>query len=32
MDPGFLKMAELGKKYSLADYLAAFTARASGTW
>src|SRR3954467_10573631 len=28
MDPGFLQMAELGKKYSLADYLAAFTARA----
>ena len=28
MDPGFLEMAELGKKYSLADYLAAFTARA----
>jgi aspartyl-tRNA(Asn)/glutamyl-tRNA(Gln) amidotransferase subunit A len=28
MDPGFLAMAELGKKYSLADYLAAFTARA----
>jgi aspartyl-tRNA(Asn)/glutamyl-tRNA(Gln) amidotransferase subunit A len=28
MDPGFLTMAELGKKYSLADYLAAFTARA----
>src|SRR5436190_3552817 len=28
MDPGFLKMAELGKKYSLTDYLAAFTARA----
>jgi aspartyl-tRNA(Asn)/glutamyl-tRNA(Gln) amidotransferase subunit A len=28
MDPGFLQIAELGKKYSLADYLAAFTARA----
>lgn len=28
MDPGFLGIAELGKKYSLADYLAAFTARA----
>jgi aspartyl-tRNA(Asn)/glutamyl-tRNA(Gln) amidotransferase subunit A len=28
MDPGFLQMAELGKKYSLADYMAAFTARA----
>jgi aspartyl-tRNA(Asn)/glutamyl-tRNA(Gln) amidotransferase subunit A len=28
MDPGFIKMAELGKKYSLSDYLAAFTARA----
>jgi aspartyl-tRNA(Asn)/glutamyl-tRNA(Gln) amidotransferase subunit A len=28
MDPGFLKMADIGKKYSLADYLAAFTARA----
>jgi aspartyl-tRNA(Asn)/glutamyl-tRNA(Gln) amidotransferase subunit A len=28
MDPGFLAMADLGKKYSLADYLAAFTARA----
>jgi aspartyl-tRNA(Asn)/glutamyl-tRNA(Gln) amidotransferase subunit A len=28
MDPGFLEMAELGKKYSLADYLAAFTSRA----
>ena len=27
MDPGFLAMAELGKKYSLADYLAAYTAR-----
>jgi aspartyl-tRNA(Asn)/glutamyl-tRNA(Gln) amidotransferase subunit A len=28
MDPGFLTMAELGRKYGLADYLAAFTARA----
>ena len=28
MDPGFLAIAELGKKYSLADYLAAYTARA----
>jgi aspartyl-tRNA(Asn)/glutamyl-tRNA(Gln) amidotransferase subunit A len=28
MDPGFRAMAELGKNYSLADYLAAFTARA----
>jgi aspartyl-tRNA(Asn)/glutamyl-tRNA(Gln) amidotransferase subunit A len=28
MDPGFLAMAETGKGYSLADYLAAFTARA----
>src|SRR5256884_532645 len=28
MDPGFVKLAEMGKKYSLADYLAAFTARA----
>src|SRR5437588_7404420 len=28
MDPGFLKMAEMGKKYSLADYLTAFTGRA----
>jgi aspartyl-tRNA(Asn)/glutamyl-tRNA(Gln) amidotransferase subunit A len=28
MDSGFLKMAELGRKYSLADYLSAFTARA----
>ncbi|HMK81674.1 MAG TPA: amidase, partial [Xanthobacteraceae bacterium] len=28
MDPGFLAMAELGRKYGLADYLAAFTARA----
>src|SRR2546423_10089811 len=28
MDSGFLKMADMGKKYSLADYLAAFTARA----
>jgi aspartyl-tRNA(Asn)/glutamyl-tRNA(Gln) amidotransferase subunit A len=28
MDPGFLRIAEEGKKYSLADYLAAFTARA----
>ena len=28
MDSGFLKMADIGKKYSLADYLAAFTARA----
>jgi aspartyl-tRNA(Asn)/glutamyl-tRNA(Gln) amidotransferase subunit A len=28
MDRGFLQIAELGKKYSLADYLAAFTARA----
>jgi aspartyl-tRNA(Asn)/glutamyl-tRNA(Gln) amidotransferase subunit A len=27
MDPGFLAMAELGKNYSLADYLAAYTAR-----
>ena len=27
MDPGFLAMADLGKKYSLADYLRAFTAR-----
>jgi aspartyl-tRNA(Asn)/glutamyl-tRNA(Gln) amidotransferase subunit A len=28
MDPGFLAMAALGQHYSLADYLAAFTARA----
>jgi len=28
MDPGFLSMADLGKKYGLAEYLAAFTARA----
>jgi aspartyl-tRNA(Asn)/glutamyl-tRNA(Gln) amidotransferase subunit A len=28
MDPGFLAIAELGKRYSLADYLAAYTARA----
>jgi aspartyl-tRNA(Asn)/glutamyl-tRNA(Gln) amidotransferase subunit A len=28
MDPGFLRLAEDGKRYSLADYLAAFTARA----
>jgi aspartyl-tRNA(Asn)/glutamyl-tRNA(Gln) amidotransferase subunit A len=28
MDPGFLQIAEWGQKYSLADYLAAFTARA----
>jgi aspartyl-tRNA(Asn)/glutamyl-tRNA(Gln) amidotransferase subunit A len=28
MDPGFLQMAELGKKYLVADYLAAYTARA----
>ena len=28
MDPGFLKLAEEGARYSLADYLAAFTARA----
>jgi aspartyl-tRNA(Asn)/glutamyl-tRNA(Gln) amidotransferase subunit A len=28
MDPGFLAMAALGKTYSLADYLAAYTARA----
>lgn len=28
MDPGFLAMAELGRKYRLTDYLAAFTARA----
>ena len=28
MDPGFLQLAEWGQKYSLADYLAAFTARA----
>ena len=28
MDPGFRAMADLGKGYSLADYLAAFTARA----
>ena len=28
MDPGFLAMAALGEKYSLADYLSAFTARA----
>ena len=28
MDPGFLQIAEWGKKYSLADYLAAYTARA----
>jgi aspartyl-tRNA(Asn)/glutamyl-tRNA(Gln) amidotransferase subunit A len=28
MDPGFRQIAERGKKYSLADYLAAFTARA----
>jgi len=27
MDPGFLKLAEEGKKYSLADYLAAYVAR-----
>jgi len=27
MDPGFLKLAEEGTRYSLADYLAAFTAR-----
>ncbi|MEA2876536.1 MAG: aspartyl-tRNA(Asn)/glutamyl-tRNA(Gln) amidotransferase subunit [Hyphomicrobiales bacterium] len=27
MDPGFLKLAEDGKKYSLADYLAAYVAR-----
>ncbi len=27
MDPGFLKLAEEGARYSLADYLAAFTAR-----
>jgi aspartyl-tRNA(Asn)/glutamyl-tRNA(Gln) amidotransferase subunit A len=27
MDPGFLKMAEMGQKYSLADYLAAYVAR-----
>jgi aspartyl-tRNA(Asn)/glutamyl-tRNA(Gln) amidotransferase subunit A len=27
MDSGFLKMAEMGKKYSLADYLAAYVAR-----
>ena len=27
MDPGFLKLAEEGQRYSLADYLAAFTAR-----
>jgi len=28
MDPGFLQIAEDGKRYSLADYLAAYTARA----
>jgi aspartyl-tRNA(Asn)/glutamyl-tRNA(Gln) amidotransferase subunit A len=28
MDPGFLQIAEWGQKYSLADYLTAFTARA----
>jgi len=28
MDPGFLEIAQLGKRYSLADYLAAYTARA----
>jgi len=28
MDPGFLAMADLGRKYGLAAYLAAFTARA----
>src|SRR5882757_10889596 len=28
MDPGFLRLAEDGKHYSLADYLAAYTARA----
>ena len=28
MDPGFLQIADWGKKYSLADYLAAYTARA----
>jgi aspartyl-tRNA(Asn)/glutamyl-tRNA(Gln) amidotransferase subunit A len=28
MDPGFRQIAERGKKYALADYLAAFTARA----
>ena len=28
MDPGFLQIAEWGQAYSLADYLAAFTARA----
>lgn len=28
MDPGFLQIAEWGQKYSLADYLNAFTARA----
>ena len=27
MDPGFLKLAEEGQRYSLADYLSAFTAR-----
>ena len=27
MDPGFLQLAEEGQHYSLADYLAAFTAR-----
>jgi aspartyl-tRNA(Asn)/glutamyl-tRNA(Gln) amidotransferase subunit A len=27
MDPGFLAMAQMGQGYSLADYLAAFTAR-----
>ena len=27
MDPGFLKLAEEGARYSLADYLSAFTAR-----
>jgi aspartyl-tRNA(Asn)/glutamyl-tRNA(Gln) amidotransferase subunit A len=27
MDPGFLKLAEEGKKYSLADYLSAYVAR-----
>ena len=28
MDPGFLQLAEDGKRYSLAEYLAAYTARA----
>jgi aspartyl-tRNA(Asn)/glutamyl-tRNA(Gln) amidotransferase subunit A len=28
MDPGFLAIAEKGKRYSLADYLGAYTARA----